>query len=232
MTQVAFEGVESLGPPTRGPGYRSRGRAPVTHERSHLRHRPVPARSSACAHRQGPRPAGRPPVVAAAGRAPSWACTRACTTCASTSASRTGDGRASTPSSPGACAKARARSTPIRAAIVSPADGRIESMGPIDDGRHVPRQGPAVLRGRAGRRRARGPPLPGRGGLRRLPVAARLPPRARARGRHRPPHPLDARRLLPRQRHRRAPRGQPVLPQPPRRHRDRRRRGGSAASRS
>ena len=135
-------------------------------------------------------------MVAAASGAPWWASTRACTTSSSTSASRTADGRASTPSSRAACATARAPVDPDPRAVASPADGRIESMGRIDEG------GTFVVKGRpyavaelVGDAQEAAP-LPRRRRLRRLPLAARLPPRARARVGHRPPHPVDAGRLL------------------------------------
>ena len=134
------------------------------------------------------------------------------------------DGRASTPSSP---AKLRDGARAIDGdprAVLSPADGRIESMARIEDG------GTFLVKGRryavdelVGDAQRSAAPSRGRG-LRRLPLAARLPPRARARGRPDPAHPVDARGLLPGQLDRHAPRRQPLLPQPPRGHRDRRRR--------
>ena len=56
---------------------------------------------------------------------------------------------------------------------VSPADGRIDSIGPIDgDAPRLPREGPPLPGRRARRRRRRRQALRGRDGLRRLPLAA------------------------------------------------------------
>ena len=113
----------------------SRASTVNANERAHLRYRPDPSRAAARedrAHSGAPR--GRPlaPARRAGGRRRIIVVR---TTCRSASARGIGCPTTSTRSSRAICvtARDRCRDTGV---IVSPADGRVESMGPVDRNRN------------------------------------------------------------------------------------------------